>query len=299
MPLRKTPYTNHQVNLYNRSQDSVKPNIQQTPKRVFVSEEIQEPEITRQKEKPQKVSSNNESYYTPRIMKQEIDLEYPQIISACNIDETVFLAKLKTLLAIFIGEGSHKWNFFTVEHTTKLQPGVDTYELPENYDQMISVSLEPDCSLNPYTDKPIELTYLDYQKSSFPYGSNYYSIRNNRITFHNDRIQKALQKCNHCGKCNNCIKYKGNVKLRYHITAPIPKSMDESMVWMSQHAYYYIKAKITIELYSLADQVPPETLIQQASDLFHNLQSWDSNLAPIENKQNNNRRFFDFQGVLV
>lgn len=298
MALRKKNYTNHQVNLFRREQDSVTPKIESRPKTVYVSEETEElvKDTTIKSKEESIVITSDDTSYTPRMMRDNINIEYPQSVGACNIDETVFLAKFQTLLMTFIGEGSHKWNFLTVEQITKLIPGQTAYKLPENYDKMISVSLDPDCLLNPY-NKPIELTYLDYQQTSFPYGKNYYSLRNNNIYFHNQQVEEGMKKCNNCGKCSTCQKIKGSIKLKYHITAPIPTSMDQSMSWMSQHAYFYLKTKMALDLHILADQSPSAMLVNDANNLFHNLQSWDSNLVPVKNKQVNNKRYFDFTNM--
>ena len=296
MPIRKT-YS--RSNTYREVQKNQKPIIESRAKTVYVTEDIEnyEEEVP-ERDKKASVLVNSENSYTPRDILNSIKIRYPILISSCNVTDDVFLAILEDLLDEFIGEGSHKWNFLTIEHYTNLQPGIDSYELPENFDKMISVSLEPDCNLN-RSNKPIELTYLDYQKTTFIYGQNYYTIRNNRLVFYNQQMNTAMKNCGYCGHCVTCRKFIGTVKLKYHITAPIPQSMDEPMSWMSRHAYAYLKKKMVWNLYIVAEQNPPQTLMTEANNLFHNLQSWDSNLVPVENKSVNNRRMFDFTGILT
>jgi len=297
MALKKN-YTNLQINLYKDSIENQKPSIETRSKTVYVSEDLDDySEVEKSNNPKQPVYVNADNAYTALQMLDSIRIEYPILISSCNVSDNVFLEKFKTILMEFIGEGSHKWNFLTIDHYTRLKAGVTTYELPENFDKIISVSLESDCSLNPY-NRPLELTYLDYQKTSFISGKNYYSIKNNEITFYNSTINNKLEKCNHCGECSDCKKFMGNVNLKYHITAPLPLTMDEPMNWMKQHAFFYLKSKMVLSLYIVAEQVPPQSIQTQADNLFHNLQSWDSNLVPVQNKQINNRRIFDYSGLL-
>ncbi len=233
---------------------------------------------------------------TPRTIFDQIKRRIPEVVGNCGVDEEVFLELLAKEVTLFTAVGGHKWNFLTVEQTLNLQNGQLEYKLPNNYDQMIAVWLERDCSLNE-SGRRVEIIQLDTEKRNFVSGVNFFDVTGGRLRFINLVINDKLESCGNCHQCNACNSIKGTVKLHYHITAPVSQNIDEEMLWFPAHpsALEYFKEKLIAAIYLRAGQSP--YISPDAETFFNDLMKYDSNYWPVINKRTNDIQFINFRNI--